>query len=375
MAGADPNLPCEAGWEKMTILFRYVTREILICFAIVLMTVLSIYLAIEFIEKIDNFMERGLSVGRCLVFLLYKLPYIFVQIAPVGFLLSILVALGLMSKNNEVIALKSCGIGKSRLLKPILTMGCLGCVLLFLVSEFIVPIFMDNANRIWLQEVRQKKIYATKTNDIWMRLPRQIIHINQYIPEQKRLSGITIHTFDEGFQLVERIDAQSGVYAKEGQWRLEEAYHQLYGEGAEIRQAAMKKQFTARIELHPDDLSQAAKRSDEMGLAELSRYIEKVEREGYGATHYRVDYHSKIAASFICIFLSVMGAGIGLRGKLREGLPVSITYGLCIAFLYWIFNSFCLSLGYAEVMPPILAAWVANLVFSCASGFLLLNVH
>ena len=356
----------------MTILFRYVTREILVCFAIVLVTVLSIYIAIEFIEKIDNFMERGLPVSRCVVFLLYKLPFMFVQIGPVGFLLSILVALGLMSKNNEVIALKSCGIGKSRLLKPILMLGFICCGLLFAVSEFIAPVFMDNANKIWLQEVRRKKIYATKTNDIWMRSSRQIIHIQQYFPKKKLLSGITIHTFDEHFQLIERVDAQSGVY-KTGQWHLEDVHHQLFGEGAEVRQAETKKHLAATIDLNPEDLSQAAKRSDEMGLAELGRYIEKVEREGYGATHYRVDYHSKIAASFVCMFLSVLGAGIGLRGKLREGLPVSITYGLCIAFLYWIFNSFCLSLGYAEVMPPVVAAWVANLVFSCVAGFLLLK--
>jgi lipopolysaccharide export system permease protein len=112
-----------------------------------------------------------------------------------------------------------------------------------------------------------------------------------------------------------------------------------------------------------------------MGLAELAKYIQKVEREGYGATRYRVAYHGKIAAPFVCLFLSVLGTAIALRGKLREGMPVSITYGLGIAFLYWIFNSFCLSLGYAEMLPPVPAAWIANLVFSCASGFLLLNAR
>ena len=101
----------------MTILYRYVTREILLTFFIVLVAVMSIYVAIDFIEKIDNFMEAGVPATRCIVYLIYKLPFIVVQIAPVGFLLSILIALGLMSKNNEIIALKSCGIGKERLLK------------------------------------------------------------------------------------------------------------------------------------------------------------------------------------------------------------------------------------------------------------------
>lgn len=358
----------------MTILYRYVTREVLNCFFIVLVAVLSIYVAVDFIEKIDNFMEQGVPASRCVIFLLYKLPYIFVQISPVGFLLSILVALGLMSKNNEVIALKSCGIGKSRLLHPIFVMGFVFCGLLFAVGEFVVPKFMDNANRIWLQEVRNKNIYATRTKDIWMRAPRQIIHIKKYSPEDKRISGVTIHIFDEAFRLVERVDAKSGVF-ENGKWRLENVLQQTFGNDAEILEVKAHERMIAGIDLDPEDLSRAAKRSDEMGLAELGRYIQKVEREGYSATRYRVDYHGKIAAPFVCIFLSVLGTAIALRGKLREGMPVSITYGLGIAFLYWIFNSFCLSLGYAEMMPPVMAAWVANLVFSCAAGFLLLNAR
>jgi lipopolysaccharide export LptBFGC system permease protein LptF len=77
--------------------------------------------------------------------------------------------------------------------------------------------------------------------------------------------------------------------------------------------------ITADIDLNPDDLAQAAKQSDEMGLAELGDISEKVEREGYGAIRYRVDYHSKIAAPFVCLFLSVLGAGIALRDKSARG--------------------------------------------------------
>ncbi|MBC2712478.1 MAG: LPS export ABC transporter permease LptG [Desulfosarcina sp.] len=358
----------------MTILYRYVTREILACFAIVLVAVLSIYIAIDFIEKVDNFIEAGVPVSRCIVYLLFKLPFIFNQIAPVGFLLSILVALGLMSKNNEVLALKSCGIGKDRLLKPTMVLGVLFCGVLFVVAEMVVPVFMVNANQIWLQEVRKKNIYASRTNDIWMRAARQIIHIKQYTPEEKRVSGITIHTFDNNFNLINRVDAESGEF-KNGRWRLNGAVEQVFEKNTGAHQLKLHNTMTADIDLNPDDLAQAAKRSDEMGLAELGRYIEKVEREGYGAVRYRVDYHSKIAAPFVCIFLSVLGTGIALRGKLREGMPVSITYGLGITFLYWIFNSFCISLGYAEMMPPVVASWVANLVFFSVAGFLLLNAN
>lgn len=356
----------------MTILHRYVAKEILACFAIILVVVISIYMAIDFIEKVDNFLESGVPASRCVVYLLYKLPLIIVQILPVGFLLSILVALGLMSKNNEVIALKSCGIGKSLLLKPTLLLGVLFCGGLFAIAEWGVPDLMVKANQIWLQEVRKKNITATRTNDIWLRTVRQIVHIKQYTPEAKRVVGITIYGFDDAFRLVERVDALTGLF-DDGRWRLDDVIHQVFAAADGPDRYSTVDRLTVDIDLNPDDLARAVKRSEEMGLAELDRTIVKVEKEGYGATRYRVDYHGKIAAPFVCIFLSVLGAAIALRGKLRQGMPVSILYGLAIAFAYWIFNSFCLSLGYAEMMPPVVAAWVANVVFACISVFLLLN--
>lgn len=358
----------------MSILYRYVTREILGCFWIILAAVLSIYVVVDFIEKVDNFLEVGLPVARCLSYLLYKLPFIVVQIAPAVFLLAVLVALGLMSKNHEVIALKSCGIGKERLLKPVLVLGLLVGGGLFVIAETVVPVFMARANQIWIQEVRQKNIYASRTNDVWMRTARQIIHIKQYLPEKQALAGVTVHTFDERFRLTGRVDAVSGRYENQ-QWRLDDAVEQVFEAESGLHQVTLHESIAVAIDLNPDDLAQAAKHSDEMGLAELGRYIDKVEREGYGAVRFRVDYHAKMAAPFVYIFLSLLGVAVALRGKLREGLPVSITYGLGIAFLYWIFNSFCLALGYAEILPPVVAAWTANLVFSCVSGMLLFNTN
>ena len=48
---------------------------------------------------------------------------------------------------------------------------------------------------------------------------------------------------------------------------------------------------------------------------------------------------------------------------------------LGIAFLYWVFFSFCLSLGYGELLPPFIAAWAANLIFSSIALVLLLNAE
>ncbi|MDM8538993.1 LptF/LptG family permease, partial [Desulfobacterales bacterium HSG17] len=99
------------------------------------------------------------------------------------------------------------------------------------------------------------------------------------------------------------------------------------------------------------------------------------ESEGYDATLYKVDLHAKAAFPFICIILSIVGISIASRRIIKDGLPAGIAYGIGIAFLYWIFYSFCISLGYGGMLPPVAAAWVANLVFSCFAVYLLLNAE
>ncbi|MBW1841901.1 MAG: LptF/LptG family permease, partial [Deltaproteobacteria bacterium] len=44
-------------------------------------------------------------------------------------------------------------------------------------------------------------------------------------------------------------------------------------------------------------------------------------------------------------------------------------------FLYWIFYSFCLSLGKGEMLPPVIAAWTANLVFFCVGILTLMHAE
>ena len=129
----------------MSILYRYLIKEVLKHFVFVLSAVTVVYLAIDFFENIDRFMEAGLPISRSLRFFQLKLPLILVQVTPLGVLLAILITLGLMNKNNEIIVLKSSGMSVYHLLKPILTLGLAFTILYFILAEVVVPITISKA--------------------------------------------------------------------------------------------------------------------------------------------------------------------------------------------------------------------------------------
>ena len=279
-----------------------------------------------------------------------------------------------MSRHNEIIALKSCGISVYYLMRPVLFIGfAVSCALLG-VAEFIVPVTRLKANHIWRQEVRQEAAIVSREKNIWVKGHRSILHIKFYNPTTSAINGISLNRFDEDFRLIMRLDARFGRF-ENGFWQLTDVIQQHFEQGTRQPAVRVAEQLTFDLHILPADLSRIVKKSDEMGIVELYQYIRKVEAEGYDAVKYRTDLHGKFAFSLVCIIMCLAGMGIALRGNTQGSLPISIAFGLGLSFLYWFFSSFCMSLGYGEMLPPWMAAWMANFLFICFCGFLLLNAQ
>lgn len=358
----------------MTIIYQYVSREMIKSMLIVLVVVVSIYVLIDFFEKIDKFMDAGLPFSKAAIFFGFNVPFIIAQILPVCVLLSVLIVFGLMGRQNEILALKSSGVSVYALVRPVFTIGVAGTILLFFFTEWVVPITSAKANRIWLQEVKQKSAVISKEKNIWIREDREILYIRYYNSAHEAMYGVTLYNFDEDFGLAQRIDAKRGVFQGK-RWMLYNVMEQERKPETGTYDVHFLPARYIEFNLLPNDLKTVVKTSEEMNFKELLAYVRKVESEGYDATLYRVDLHAKIAFPFICIILSVVGSGVALRKRMKEGMPASIAYGLGLVFLYWIFYSFCISLGYAGMMPPVAAAWAANLIFFCLGIILLLNAE
>jgi lipopolysaccharide export system permease protein len=358
----------------MSIIYKYLSREILKNFGIILVAVVCIYIAVDFFEKIDDFMEAGLPFSRAVTFFIYNTPFIVAQIMPVGLFLAILVVFGMMSKNNEIIALKSSGVSIYALLWPVISLGLMFTILLFFLTEVIVPITTSKAIEIWLREVRKEMAVTTREKNVWIKGNRAITHIRFYDVENRTLHGISLNRFDDDFNLIRRVDAKTAVFQK-GKWILNDSMVQTYEKKTGKYKINFHDKKVEVLDFVPVDLKRVMKKSQEMNFKELMGYIKKVEKEGYDATIYRVDLQGKIAFPFVCIVLCLVGTGISFRGRINEGLPIVVAYGLGIVFLYWIFHSFCVSLGYGEMLPPLIAVWTANLLASCAGVLILVYVE
>ena len=162
----------------MKIFPKYFFQEYIKLFVLCLIIFISIFLIIDFLQRIDNFIEVNASKDMIFSYFLNKIPFITIQMIPVGVLLSIVIMFSLMKKNNEIIAIKACGLDLFKLSGIIMMISLLIGITTFLFGEMIVPYTSSKSNEIWNMEVEKydtRRFYGG--DQIWYKAPNAIYWI------------------------------------------------------------------------------------------------------------------------------------------------------------------------------------------------------
>jgi len=358
----------------MSLIHKYILKETFKFFFLVLISISMIFFIIDFIERIDNFMETDLPFSRFIEYMLLKIPFILNQILPICVLLAILVTFGLMIKNNEIMSMKGSGISIYYLLQPILFFGVGTTILLFIISEFLLPLTSDKANYIWYKEIKKKSALSSSEKNIWIKSDQLIVNISFFHLAKQTAHGITLYFFDKEFRLIKRLDAKTGKYVG-NQWEFYSTVLQKLSLSGETKTVSYPEKIVLTLDFIPEDLVRVVKKSEEMSYAELKAYIEKIRKEGYDATMYQVDLYAKCSFPLICLIMSMIGAGTALKQSKISGLAQPIVFGIGAAFAYWMMNSISISLGHAGQLPSFLAAWSTNIIFGSFAMLTLLKAE
>ena len=252
----------------MTILDRYIIKEFLTLLLFILVSILSIYLIIDFFSKIRMFMSNSATIVQMASHFFFMIPLIVSQTAPAVVLLATLMTFGTLAKHNEIVAMKANGISLYRMACPVLVIGILVSIFLFLFSEFVTPQAYYKAEYIRLVEVQKQQSYGTfKQNRIWYRGAKGIYNFKMFDVQTNTLNGITINYLDENFVLRKRLDAQKAEW-KNGEWVFHNVLITTFQEGAF---PALEKSATKVVDLPetPADFKTVQKDADKMGFFEL----------------------------------------------------------------------------------------------------------
>ncbi len=362
------------GWSGPvgTLADRYISTRFLGYFFGSLVVLITLFVAISAMSEFNDVKVAPWTLAK---YYGYSLPGVLTQFVPAAALIGTIFTLMELNRSNELTALFSLGLSLARISAPILFWVSIISVGFFILGDRLLPIMNQKRNYVLYVEIKkQPNLYSTvKTDKIWYRSKNILFNLQTLDPETKRAEGGTFYYFNEDWDLLQLITAKT-VQMSGSSWILRDGSVTLFRADSSfpLNQAFHEKIIA--INENSKDL-QNSNSSDVMTIGDLRRFIRKNKSAGLDTIRYEVDYHSKFGFAFASFVMAFLGVPFSVQMNRTGGRLMGIGICMGLALAYWTLYSSGLTLGRHGTIPPLLAAWIANIVMITVTFFVLVRLR
>ena len=362
----------------MTILFRYLLREYVKIFTMCFSGLMTIYLVIDFFEKVRKFLRYDASGLDVLAYFALKMPGISYQITPLAVLMATLLTIGVLSRSHEITAMRSCGISLYWIASPFLFFGLVLGVILLLFTSTIIPFASAQADYIKATHIEKKTApVALKSPHPWVRIGNRTLMNFQSVGEGgAALQGVRLYLLGPNFDLIQVTEARVARFSGQG-WVLQDGMKRLFRNDGSLQVSDFVSEPLPLAQIPEDFTMWFAMDSETMTFKDMRGFAARLSQDGAAIPRLLTDYYGRVAFPFVTVVMVIVGIALSLRrsGVRGRGMAMGIGQALAVGFFYWTTHSIAIALGRGGVLMPMLAGWMANLVFLAFGGYLLLKVR
>ncbi len=350
----------------------YILRQFFVTFIFCMLLFTVIAVAVDSSEKTDDFVKSGLSTYQ--IFKQYYvgfIPYIWGMLYPLFVFIAVIFFTSKMAVRSEVIAILATGTTYNRWLRTYMVGGLIFALVLFFASRYGIP----KANEIRSNFQSKYTDSGDPSKDNYRGLAHYrrtdsntYIGLRYFDTSAKGGGSFFLNRLKNG-KLVYNLKAEYMQWdAKKNQWKLTNA--------TERRIDSLSETLTRHPEMFitlnfiPRDLRRDYYLKDKLSTPELSRLIATEELSGNeGVNTLKVEKYRRTATPAAVLLLTFIGAVIAGR-KARGGSGLHLAVGIIIAASFLLLDRFSTVFSTKGNFPPLLAAWVPNIIFTFIAWWL-----
>ena len=308
----------------------------------------------------------GLAPMVVVSIIVLRLPEMVFYTFPMSMLLSTLLAIGRLSGDSEITALRSTGVSVARIVAPILCAAVLVSVATIAMGEFAVPRLKWEAKNLLYEAQHQRKLPLARDNIFFDELDEHGNLVRFFYARHfdgAKMDQVLVQEF-EGDKLVRIIQAEQAAW--DGRtWRFRNGtmYH-MAPETGEYRFVLKFQEQVVKLKPTLLALSNENREPTEMTLRELGQHIQALRssgRNGGQINDLSVQWHQKLSVPFASLVFALVGVSLGLRPH-RSSNAIGLGLSILIIFAYYVLMFVSMALGQSGNIPAELAAWLPNLL-------------
>lgn len=349
----------------MRILRNYVLKEFLSAFVISLFVLTFVMILGNLVKLAELIITKGVSLVLAGKLFIYLIPFLFRFILPISTLAAVLLSIGRLSGDNELIAIRANGVNLFKILFPVLTVGLILSLFSIILNNYLIPASHQKSRETMVEMGTQNPTAALEAGAFITAFDKFILFIYQI--NGHKFSNITIYEPQGENKPPRTIMAKRGEFILLPDKKLLKL-KLIDGTSDEINPKDPEnfyklnfKTYFMNIDFKKNEDKKVDKKAKSMTLAELKRQIIEFKKNGININPLLCEIYKRISLSFSCLIFIIAGAPFAMITRRREK-SINFGFAFLIVALYYLmligFEALCIennfSPGLAMGMPDII---------------------
>jgi len=365
------------GWRMFLVpqvVDRYVLQSFLFWCVLLLVGFVLMTHVYEFFDLLSDIVKNNIAMTRVLTYLFFRTPELIFELAPMSVLVAVLITFGILTKHNEITAVKASGVSLYRLAVPVLAAALLMSAGLFAFAHYYVP----DANRkqdAIRKEIKGKPVQTYLHPDRkWVFDPGsnndpKVFYFKYIDGAQKLMSGPQVFELDPAnFRIHKHISAEKArweptleTWVFENGWSREDPG----GRHEKFENFTGKAATFPELDEKPDYFLQEVLQDQQMNYQQLAAYIRELQRSGIDTITLQVSFYRKFAVPLFALVMALISVPFAFLAG-NKGAMAGVGVSFAIAIAYWTIGKLFEQLGDVNLLPAMLAAWSPDVIFAMA---------
>ena len=342
----------------------YLLRRFLANFVMLMLTFVALFEIFTFFELLDDIARHRVPFLVVVNYFRYLTPYLLYQLGPLGALVAVLVTLGVMSKNNEIVACKASGISLYRLALPLLLAGLSLAATMIILDDTYLP-YANQRQDALRNQIKGKPAQTYTRPQRWIFGEKgKIYNYDLFEPDKNLFAGLTVVELEpQTFHVKRRVFASRATWSDgQNKWLLESGWVRDFEDGHVEKYEKFNATALPELSEPPSYFNREVLQAFQLSFRQLGRYIQDLRNAGFDVSTLMVQWYVKIAFPLIAPVSMLLAIPYAFRVGSR-GAVGGVAVGLGLGIAYWSLARLLQAMGGVGQMPPPFAAFAPDLIF------------
>ena len=353
----------------MSIVQRYLNRQILIAIGFVLLAFICLFLFFDLIAELGNVGKEGFRFEDAVVLVLLGVPARVYELLPIAALIGTIYALAQLAAHSEFTILRVSGLSTARAVLMVLLPGLLLVGSTFFVGEVLVT-RAEALTQSVQARIRGTHLTEAFRSGLWVKdrigdgaggFLTRFVNIGELQPDTS-LVNVRIYEFDSLLRLRRISFAASGAFVPPASWRLREVVETRFtaaANGAMVPTGTVVEKRAEALwdsEINPDLLKVLQVAPERMDARNLGDYIQHLEDNRQTTDKYQIAFWKKLIYPFAVLVMMALALPFAYLHARSGGISLKIFAGIMLGIGFYLLNNLFSHLGLIKSWPPLLSA-------------------